>query len=190
MSRKKLRPDAGFSILETATVVLILGAVIGFATPKIVSAMRQYRLNIAMHQTADLIQRVKTQAVSDNHKASLLVDTANRRFGIVVYDISGTVVRTDYLPMPNGITFARPAGVTAPVSGAPTSQSVSFAAQGGSTTVFQQDFNSRGFPAVAAGAINAVYLTNGDSYGAVTVNSVSGTRIFRWEASQWVDLRH
>jgi Tfp pilus assembly protein FimT len=190
MSGKRSRSEEGFTILETAAVVLILGAVIGFATPKIVSAMRQYRLNIAMHQAADLIHRVKTQAVSDNHKASLLVDTTNRRFGIVIYDTSGTVVRTDYLPMPNGINFATPTGVSAPVSGAPTSQSVSFPAQEGSSTVFQQDFNSRGFPVVAAGAINALYLTNGDSYGAVTVNSVSGTRIFRWEASQWVDLRH
>jgi prepilin-type N-terminal cleavage/methylation domain-containing protein len=191
MSGKKTSCASGFTILEISIVVLIAGVVLAFATPKIVNAMREYRLNIAMHQAADLIQRVKTQAVSDNHKASLVVDTGNRRFGIVVYDSSGAVVRTDYMPMPDGITFAAPTGVTAPVSGAPTSPSVSFPAQGGSTTVFQQDFNSRGFPVVAAaGAINALYITNGYSYGVVTVNSVSGIRIFRWEASQWVDLRH
>jgi Tfp pilus assembly protein FimT len=190
MSGKRTSCAAGFTILETAIVVLIAGVVLAFATPKIVNAMREYRLNIAMHQTADLIQRVKTQAVADNHKSSLVVDTGNRRFGIVVYDSSGTVVRTDYMPMPQGITFATPTGVTAPFNGVPAAQSVSFPAQGGSTTVFQQDFNSRGFPVVAAGAINALYLTNGSSYGAITLNSVSGTRIFRWEASQWVDLRH
>lgn len=190
MSNQKPARESGLTILETTIVVLIAGVVIAFATPKIVSAMREYRLNIATRQAADLIQRVKSQSVSDNHKASLLVDTANRRFGIVVYDAGGTVVRTDYFPMPQGITFATPSGLTAPIAGAPTSQAVSFPAQSGSTTVFQQDFNSRGFPVVAAGAINALYITNGVSYAVVTVNSVSGIRIFRWEAGQWVDLRH
>lgn len=188
--RSEERNCDGITILETTIVVLIAGVALAFAAPRIVSAMREYRLNIAMHQAADLIQRVKSQAVSDNHKASLLVDTANRKFGVVVYDTSSIAVRTDYVPMPQGISFATPSGLTAPVAGAPTSQAVSFPAQSGSTTVFQQDFNSRGFPVVAAGAINALYFTNGVSYGVVTVNSVSGIRLFRWEAGQWVDLRH
>lgn len=190
MSIETRRQESGFTILETVVVVLVVGAVMAMASPKIVSAMREYRLNIAMRQMSDLIHRVKTQAVSDNHKASLIVDTANKRMGLVVYDINGTVVRTDYMPLPTGVSFATPSGVSAPVTGAPTSRAVSFPGRDGSTTVFQQDFNSRGFPVVNAGAINAVYLSNGATFRAVTMNSVSATTSFRWEGDQWVDFRH
>lgn len=189
MSTETRRQESGFTILETAVVVLVVGAVIAMATPKIAGAMREYRLNVAMRQMADLVHRVKTQAVSDNHKASLVVDTFNNRMGLLVYDINGNVVRTDYMPLPFGVTFATPSGVNAPVSGAPTNRPVSFPGQDGSTTVFQQDFNSRGFPVVNAGAINAVYLTNGATYRAVTMNSVSATTSFRWEGDQWIDFR-
>jgi len=181
--------ESGFTILESAVVVLVVGAVIAFATPKIANALREYRLNIAMRQMADLVHRVKMQAVSDNRKASLVVDTFNNRMGIVTYDLSGNVVSTNYAPLPLGVRFATPQGVNAPVSGAPTGQAVSFPLQDGSTTIFKQDFNSRGFPVVNAGAINAVYLTNGNTYRAVTMNSVSATTIFRWEGDQWVDFR-
>jgi type II secretory pathway pseudopilin PulG len=189
MSTESRARESGFTLLESAVVVLVVGAVIAMATPRIAGAMREYRLNVAMHQMADLVHRVKTQAVSDNRKASLVVDTSNKRMGMIVYDINGNVVRTDYMPLPFGVNFATPSGVNAPVTGAPTSQPVSFPGQGGSTTVFQQDFNSRGFPMVNAGAINAVYLTNGVTYRAVTMNSVSATTNFRWEGDRWVDFR-
>lgn len=190
MSTETKRQESGFTILETAVVVLLVGLVIAMATPKIASAMREYRLNVAMRQMADLVHRVKTQAISDNHRASLVVDTAGKRMGLIVYDINGAVVRTDYMPLPLGVNFATPSGVNAPVTGAPTNRAVSFPGQDGSTSVFQQDFNSRGFPIVNAGAINAVYLTNGSTYRAVTMNSVSATTSFRWEGDQWVDFRH
>lgn len=189
MSSEIRRQESGFTILESAVVVLVVGAVIAMATPKITGALREYRLNVATRQMADLVHRVKMQAVSDNHKASLVVDTFNKRMGLIVYDINGTVIRTDYMPLPLGVNFATPSGVNAPVTGAPTSQPVSFPGQDGSTTVFQQDFNSRGFPMVNAGAINAIYLTNGATYRAVTMNSVSATTSFRWEGDQWVDFR-
>jgi type II secretory pathway pseudopilin PulG len=189
MCTETSRNQSGFTILESAVVVLVVGAVVAMATPRIAGAMREYRLNIAMRQMADLVHRVKTQAVSDNRKASLIVDPSNNRMGITTYDVNGTAVRTDYMPMPLGVRFATPSGVNAPVTGAPTGQAISFPAQNGSTSVFQQDFNSRGFPMVNAGTINAVYLTNGVTYRAVTMNSVSATNSFRWEGEQWVDFR-
>lgn len=190
MSIRTTDSARGFTILELTVVVLITGIIAAIATPKITSAMREYRLNIALRQTADLIQRVKTQAISDNRRSSLVVDTTNRSMGLVVYDVNGNVVRTDYVPLPQNVTFAIPAGVTAPVTGAPISSAVSFPGQSGSTTVFQQDFNSRGFPMVTGGAINAIYLSNGPSFRAITVNSVCGIRTFQWETTQWTDLRY
>lgn len=182
--------QSGFTLLESAVVVLVIGAVVALATPKITSAMREYRLNIAMRQMADIVHRVKTQAISENRKTSLVVDTSSNRIGITTYDVSGNVVGTDYAPLPFGVTFATPPGVNAPVSGVPIGQAVTFPSQSGSTTVFQQDFNSRGFPVVSAGAINAMYLTNGATYRAVTLNSVSASTLFRWESDRWVDYRY
>lgn len=184
------KQEFGFTVVETAIVILLVGIIVAIASPKINNALREYRLNTAVRQISDTIQRAKMQAMSDNQAVTLRVDTANKRAGIVIKDSSGNEVRTDYVPLPQGITFALPANATAPMTNAPFSKSVSFPAQGTSTTVFQQDFNSRGFPAVAtAGAINAIYLTNSKTYKALTLTSVGGISIWIWQTNQWVNSR-
>ena len=191
MIDKSGKQESGFTMIEAGIVILIVGAVIAFATPKITTAMREYRLNMAMRQITDLIQRAKTQAMSNNGSVTLRVDTATSRAGIVVRNSSGTEIRTDYIPLPQGVTFAMPSGVTAPMTGAPTTRSVSFPAQGGtSTTIFEQNFNSRGFPVVTtAGAINAVYITNSRTYRAITVTSIGGIRTWVWQNSAWASTK-
>ena len=187
---KSRRQELGFSVLEVTVVVLLVGAIAAFAAPRITNAMREYRLNMAIRQFSDLIQRAKTQAMSDNKTVTLRVDTANRQAGIVVKDSSGTEVRTEYIPLPQGIIFSRPANVTAPTTGAPFSSNISFPVKSGSTTIFQQDFNSRGFPTVtAAGAINTIYLSNSRNYRALTLTSVGGISTWVWQTNQWVNTR-
>jgi Tfp pilus assembly protein FimT len=180
------KDQLGFTVLEGALVVLVIGIIMAISTPKILNAMREHRLSVGTRTVADWIQRAKTQAVSDNKTSSLMVDTAGRRVGLAVYDGSGTIVDTIYLPLPQGIGFERPADVTAPVTGAPVASAVSFPAYQSSTTVFKQDFTSRGFPAVSAGTINAIYLSNGRSFRAITMNSVGGVRTWWWEGGAWV----
>jgi len=175
--------------MEAAIVVLVIGIVAVFAAPRIVDGMREYRLNMAMRQMADLVQKVKMQSVSDNRRATLTIDTANRRIGMITYDASNNVLSTQYAPLPPGVSFAMPANNVAPMTGAPIANAISFPAPGGSTTVFQEDFNSKGFPVVNAGAINALYLTNGRTYRALTLNSVAGLRTFTWQGSSWRDVR-
>jgi Tfp pilus assembly protein FimT len=183
------QPQRGFTVMEAAAVILIIGIVAVFAAPRIVEGMREYRLNVAMRQVADLVQKVKMQAVADNRKATLTIDTANRSIGIITYDASNNILSTQNAPLPPGISFATPANNVAPVTGAPTSSAVSFPALGASTTLFQEDFNSKGFPVVNAGAINALYLTNGRTYRALTLNSVAGLRTYTWQGSSWRDVR-
>ena len=191
MSIRTYNSARGFTTLELVVVVLITGVIAAIATPKIADGMREYRVGIAVRQMSDLIQRAKVQATSENHNVLLRVDTANNRAGLVVYDANGVEVRTDYIPLPSGVTFAMPAGVTAPVTGAPTDRSVSFGLKAGSTTIYEQSFTSRGFPAVAAGTMNAIYVgSNSVSYRALTLNSVGGMRTWTWRANQWVDTRH
>lgn len=190
MIMKSRRQELGFTVVEITVVVLLIGAIVAFTAPRITNAMREYRLNMAVRQISDLIQRAKTQAMSDNKTVTLSVDTANRQAGIVIKDSSGTEVSAQYIPLPQGIIFSRPASVTPPMTNAPYSSDVSFPAKSGSTTIFQQDFNSRGFPAVAtAGAINAIYLSNSRNFRALTLTSVGGISTWVWQTNQWVNTR-
>ena len=190
MSRETKRRQSGFTVLETTVVILVAGAIMAFATPKFINAMREYRVSMASRQLADLIHRAKMQAVSDNRGVTLRIDTAGNRMGIVVLDVNGNEVTTEYVPLPQGVTFSMPANVSAPVTGAPIASSVSFGPKTGSTTVFEQQFNSRGFLVVASPAtVQALYLGNGQDFRAVTLTSVGGIRTWRWIASQWVNTR-
>jgi len=185
------RSARGFTTLELTVAVCIAAIIAAFATPKIINAMREYRTSLAVRQLSDMIQRAKVQAISENHTVALRVDTENRKAGLVVYDTNNNEVRVDYVTLPQGVNFVLPAGVTEPVTGAPTDRSVSFGLKAGSTTIYEQNFTSRGFPAVAAGAINAIYVgSNNQTYRALTLNSVGGMRTWKWESSQWVDTRH
>ncbi|MBI3650861.1 MAG: prepilin-type N-terminal cleavage/methylation domain-containing protein [Acidobacteria bacterium] len=180
----------GFSLIESAVVILLISIVAAMAVPKISKGMRQYRLNMAVQRMRDLIQKGKAEAVAENRSASLVVDETNRQFGLIVYDSNANALRTDYVPLPDGVTFSYPASVTAPMTGAPTAKAISFPAQGTSTTVYQQNFTSRGFLAVATpGAINALYFGDGKDFRAITINSVGGTQTWVWKSDEWVDSR-
>lgn len=181
----------GFTTIELTVAILITGVIAAIATPKITNAMREYRVGIAVRQMGDLVQRAKVQAIAENHSVALRVDTANNRAGLAVYDQNGAELRVEYIPLPGGVRFAMPEGVTAPVTGAPTARSVSFALKNGSTTVYEQRFTSRGFPEVAAGTMNAIYVGSyNQSYRALTLNSVGGMRTWTWRTNQWQDTRH
>lgn len=190
MFRQDRKQALGFSLVECLIIFAIIATVLSIATPKITKAMRDYRLNITLRQLSDLIQKAKVEAVSENRKASLVVDSANRKFGLIVYDDNLNVLRTDYIPLPDGVVFARPAGVTAPLSGAPTTSDISFPAQSGTTTTFQQDFTSRGFLKVAnPGDIQVIYFGNGADYRAITINSIGGIQTWKWNTTIWKSLK-
>lgn len=182
------KKEVGFSVVEVAVVVVLVGVVIAFAAPRIANAMREYRLSLGIRQVVDAIKRAKTQAIANNKTSSLFVDVANRKIGLFTFDNAGNVLRTDYVSLPDDVSFALPANIVAPVSGAPISATVSFPLKSGSTSIFQQDFSTRGFPVVASAAdINVIYMTNGSSYRAVTFNSYGGTRTWWWKGTVWQD---
>lgn len=181
-------------MMEATIVVFLIGIIAAFATPKIISAMREYRVTMAVRQMSDLIQRAKAQAVSENRTIALRVDAANNKAGIVMLDSSGTETSVQWIPLPQGVTFAKPTvtsgNMPAPTTDAPISLAVSFPAKTGATNVYEQGFNSRGFPAVTAGTMNSIYLgSNGKTYAALTMNSVGGLRAWKWNGSQWINTR-
>lgn len=182
-------------MIELAVVVLISGAVLAIATPKITNAMREYRVNIAMRQMVDMLNRVKAQAVSDNRRSAMMIDTANNRVGMatLTFDtpsalwVVGTIT---YVPLPQGITFQRP---TASPTGVTGTTVTSFPSYGGSSTVFRQDFTSRGFPVTALGTdVLSIFVGNGKTYRAITMTSVGGVRTYLTTSltSAWADTRY
>lgn len=196
MISKRLRQEAGYTILQLVVTVLVSGSVIAIATPKITNTMREYRANIAMRNISDTLNRAKMQAISENKRSAMLIDTASNRAAMAVlkYDTataSWIIDQTYYVSLPQGVTFQRPS-ITAP-SGVTASGVTSFPAVSGSTTVFRQDFNSRGFPIVANGSdVAAIFVGNGQSYRAITMTSVGGIRTFKTDTANanWVDTRY
>lgn len=196
MISKRLRQEAGYTILQLAVTVLVSGSVIAMATPKITNAMREYRANIAMRNIADTLSRAKMQAISENKRSAMMIDTNNNRAGMAVlkYDAataSWIIDQTYYVSLPQGVIFQRPA-ITAP-SGVTATGVTSFAAVSGSTGVFRQDFNSRGFPITANGSdVASIFIGNGQSYRAITMSSVGGLRTYKTDTANanWVDTRY
>ncbi len=187
MRGNKERGESGFSLLEGTIGLMIIGVVVAFATPKISNAMGQYRVNIAMRQTVDILKRAKTLAVAENRRSGIVADTANRRLGLVYYNDDLTVNRIEFIPLPQGVSFQRPASVTVQPAGVTSTDVVSFPKQG---SYNQQDFNSRGFPVVASGAnVVSIFVGNGKEYRAVTMTSVGGINTYMAENNQWVNTR-
>lgn len=180
------KTESGFTVLEITVVVAIAGVIMAFAAPRITSAMRQHRLNIATRQVVDTLKRAKTQAMAENRTASVAVDLDSNQIGTVVFNDDGTVNRVDYIPLADGITFQRPPDVISNPDGSVSDVVVSFGEQDG---LIRQDFTSRGFPDVAFGANISLYVGNGEDFRAVVMSSVGGVSVFRAEGGAWVDSR-
>jgi Tfp pilus assembly protein FimT len=192
MTDKNRKLEQGFTMIEVAVILLIGGVVMAFASPKITSAMRTYRINVATRQVVDTLKRVKTQAVSENKRTALVVDTANRQAGMALLNTDGTVKDNYYVSLPQGIVFQRPSVATNPtgVSSSLTT-AVSFSKYGSSGEVYKQDFSSRGFPVVANGSdVVCIFVGNGKDYRAITMSSVGGIRLYRLEGTNWIDMRN
>ncbi|MEW6125442.1 MAG: hypothetical protein AB1757_00140 [Acidobacteriota bacterium] len=180
--------QTGFTVLETAVVILIIGLVAAFATPQINYAIKEYRLNAASSQFMDAINKAKMQAISESNQAGIAVDINGRRMGVVTYKDDGVTVESIvFVPLPEGINFQRPTGVTAAPDGVTGSGVVSFPLTDG---YYIQNFNTRGFPVVASGTdVVSMFFGNGKNYKAITISSVGGVRSYRLENAKWVNTR-
>jgi prepilin-type N-terminal cleavage/methylation domain-containing protein len=192
MNRKTRKLEQGFTMIEIAVVLMIGGVIVSFAAPRITSAMRTYRVNIAMRQVSDTLKRVKMQAVSESKRTAFVVDTANRQAGLAILNDDGTVKDTYYVSLPQGIIFERPSVTTNPAGVASSlTNAVSFSKYGSSGAVYKQDFNTRGFPVVASGSdVVCIFVGNGKDYRAITMSSVGGIHLYRLEGTTWKDSRY
>ncbi|MCI0487886.1 MAG: hypothetical protein L0229_14940 [Blastocatellia bacterium] len=186
MSDKSRMKERGFTVLELGVVVLLVGITAAISVPQIVNAMREYRLNSGLRQIADTLKRAKMQAVSANQRTALSVDPTGRRIGMTFFNDDNTVNRTEWVPLPSGVSFERPTSITSNPEGVTTQEVLSFPQEDG---VYRLSFNTRGFPIVAFGDTSAIFIGNGRNYRAITMSSVGGVRTYRAEDSIWVNTR-
>ena len=178
--------ERGFTMLECGIAVAIISIIVAIALPRLNNAMREHKVNIGMRLVVDTIKRAKMQAVSENKDSGLAVDTTGRRIGVVIFNDDLSLDRIEFIPLPDGVSFQRPDGVTAVPDGVKTTtEVVSFAKQG---SYNQQKLNSRGFPTVGSGAdVISIFLGNGKSYRAITMSSVGGIRTYTLENNAWLN---
>jgi prepilin-type N-terminal cleavage/methylation domain-containing protein len=183
----RLDRQRGFTVIEISVVVLIAGIVMAISAPRIGEAMREYRVNIAMRQTVDVLKRAKMLAISENRRTAIAVDVTGSRAGVVFYNDDNTVNRIEFISFPEGVSFQRKSGVSANPPGVSGTAVVSFPVVAGHN---RQDFNSRGFPIVASGAsVVSIFIGNGKSYRAITMTSVGGIQTYRLDNTTWVSTR-
>lgn len=188
MSTRAIDRESGFTVLEGAVAIMVIGVAVAFAAPKITNAMREYRLNIAMRQMTDTLKRAKMDAISQSKRSGVAIDVNGRRLGLITYQGDGvTIDRIDYIPLPTGVVFQRPSDEIAAPEGVTGSSAVSFPLRDG---IYVQDFNTRGFPVVASGAeVLSIFLSNGRNHLALTMSSVGGIRSYRFEDKAWKNTR-
>lgn len=206
--RQSSNRQSGFSLIELMVVVVIILIVAGIAMPNIFRAMREYRLNNAGVEVANLIQQGRYQAVRLNRDVIVRftcpgvlpvvawVDLDNDG----VLDAAPLDLNGDGTPessegsatLTDEIVFA-PAGAPGTASmGAAFAGAIAPNCGGGAGTGIR--FNSRGVLDFAAGAAPVFFVPLGYNaqpqfgYRAVTVTPMGKTKV--WKGTQggaWVD---
>jgi Tfp pilus assembly protein FimT len=100
------RRARGFSLIEVAVILMVIGIITAFIVPQALSWMRLYRLGVGSRNVATALQRARYLATSNNTRAALTIPEA-QRLRIEQYgqlpgaeaDVKATI------EMPNGITI-------------------------------------------------------------------------------------
>jgi Tfp pilus assembly protein FimT len=101
------RRDArGFSLIEVAVILMVIGIAAAFVVPQAMAWMRLYRLGIGSRDVATALQRARYLATSNNTRAALTIEAA-RRVRIEQYaQMAGAEAQVlTSIEMPNGITI-------------------------------------------------------------------------------------
>jgi prepilin-type N-terminal cleavage/methylation domain-containing protein len=101
------RGQRGFSMIEIAVVLLIIGIVAAFVVPQVLSYMRMYRLGVGGRNVATALQRARYLATSNNTLAGVFV-AEQQRVDIEQYDPMGKTAPQNMgvVQLPGGVTFA------------------------------------------------------------------------------------
>jgi type II secretory pathway pseudopilin PulG len=100
------RQARGFSLIEVAVILMVIGIMLAFVVPQAMSWMRLYRLGVGSRDVATALQRARYLATSNNTRAALTIP-ASQRLRIEQYaQMPGAEAKVlTSIDMPNGITI-------------------------------------------------------------------------------------
>lgn len=177
----------GFTLLEVLLAVTVVGVMSALAVPFAQSQIEGYRMQTAVNMIRSQLNAAKMKSAAQGVDYQVAVTSS----GLELNEKNSSggftqVVNTETMPLPTGVSFGF--GTLTTGAGDGSEQ----ASGSGSMSPVQASaitFNSMGLPVTSAGvpqAQNAIYVTDGSRYGAVTVSL--GGRILSWyyQGSAWV----
>ncbi|MFZ0613402.1 MAG: GspH/FimT family pseudopilin [Desulfobacterales bacterium] len=72
-----MRNNSGFTLIELAVVIAIVGILAGIAVPNFVGWLPKYRLNSSADDIQSLVQNARLRAVKENAHVAVLFDPDN-----------------------------------------------------------------------------------------------------------------
>ncbi|MEW6129472.1 MAG: hypothetical protein AB1757_20695 [Acidobacteriota bacterium] len=81
------KSEAGFSVLETVVVCLIIATILAFALPNFINAVRAYRLKNAADHIAERAAAVRALAMTKNKNVTFSFNNTTKQYG---FDFTGT----------------------------------------------------------------------------------------------------
>ncbi len=76
-----MRNNSGFTLIELAVVIAIVGILAGIAVPNFVGWLPKYRLNSSADDIQSLVQNARLRAVKENAHVAVLLDPDNDGLG-------------------------------------------------------------------------------------------------------------
>jgi prepilin-type N-terminal cleavage/methylation domain-containing protein len=103
----RTRPAAGFTVIESIFVLMIIAIAAAFAIPQVASYMQSYRLGVASHDVATALQRARYIATSTNTRAGINIGDASN-VDILQYDPQGVADPKNMggVHLPDGISIS------------------------------------------------------------------------------------
>jgi prepilin-type N-terminal cleavage/methylation domain-containing protein len=172
---RRTKSVAGFTFLELAVVLAVVGILAGIALPVMTRALAAMRLNGAARSIANLTAATKTKAAAQYTLARVFVDTGANSYHMETWNGTAWVASGGTTSLPSGVTFgfgvvgAPPSALPAPPLQPPvcTDGATPPAAIGGSVCMV---FNSRGIPIPQPTTLDTLYITDGNMVVGVIVS--------------------
>ena len=100
------RNARGFSLIEVAIILMVIGIITAFIVPQALSWMRLYRLGVGSRNVATALQRARYLATSNNTRAAITIPETQRlrieQYGQLASAEAQVIANIE---MPNGITI-------------------------------------------------------------------------------------
>ena len=188
------RRKAGFTMVETLTVLAAMSVVAVTAIPNIINVISITRTHASMTSLSGMVQSCRMYAVKSNKTMSMHMSA--EPYGLVAYvkpatDISGLTTSDPQVQLQAPI-----ARMTAP-SGPDAPPALDNTALGFTPRTSDPSFNSRGMPCAYTGGFCIVSgfryyfkdsrAADGKGWSAVSISPAGRVKKWFWNGSAWID---